>query len=89
MNLAVSSPRPIARRSSLLVPAMWSAGLLAVALAGAPGRSFDALCDRFETLVDRLAPAGVEPAMLTGMLLFGIPLMMLAAILLSVAAYRD
>ena len=89
MNLAIASPRPITHRTSLLVPMLWGAGLLGVALAGAPGRSFDALCDRFDALVDQLAPAGVEPAVLTGMMLFGIPLMMLAAILLSVAAYRD
>jgi hypothetical protein len=50
-----------------------------------PGRSLDALLDRLQIW----EPPGFEPAMLTGMLLFGIPVMMLAAILLSIAPYRD
>ena len=58
---------------------------MGVALAGMPGRSLDALFTRLQIW----EPPGFEPAMLTGMLLFGIPVMMVAAILLSVAVYRE
>ena len=73
------------KRPALLVPAIWAAGLLAVAIAGAPGRSADALFDRLALLF----PAAFEPNMLTGVMLFSIPVVMVTAILLSAYAGRD
>ncbi len=85
MHIAARSGRRDTRKAGPLVPVMWGVGLLAVALAGAPGRSLDLLFDRLAAL----QPAGFEPATFTGMLLIGIPVVMLAAILISIAVCRE
>ena len=91
MSTTLNGPRPTEARArtsvrgGFVVPAMWGVALMGVALAGMPGRSLDALFTRLQIW----EPPGFEPAMLTGMLLFGIPVMMVAAILLSVAVYRE
>ena len=90
MNIAADAQRPSRTRTPwsarprLVVSAIWGLALMGVALAGMPGRSLDAVLGRLESL----QPAGFEPAVLTGMLLFGIPVMMVVAILLSVAVDR-
>jgi hypothetical protein len=73
------------RKTGPLVPMMWGLGLLAVALVGTPGRSLDVLFDRLALL----QPSVLEPAAFTGMLLVGIPVIMLAAILISIAVCRE
>lgn len=81
---ATQTPSRMTARPGIAVPAIWGLALMGVALAGMPGRSLDALLDRFQIW----QPPGFEPAVLTGIMLFGIPVMMVAAILLSVSVYR-
>jgi hypothetical protein len=66
------------------VPGLWGGALLAVAFAGAPGRSIDALVDRLALL----QPPAFEPATLTVAVLMGIPAIMLAAIAASIVVGR-